>query len=270
VIRYPEKIPAGKVIRTAQCNIDFTPMALNMMGITNGLPKFHGKDTSPDFLGSEKELAGDRIVYLTNAASKWVAAVSRRYKLVLSVADDPWLFDLKNDPDELINFYENPEYKQIAEKFQAELIAQMEHYKEPALENRNLIYETGGAKAEAKLGSSEGYVVDSAGHSVKGKAGQWARAITVPPGTFEPNSSYDLEVEWESKGLEEGADFFANFIDEKNKKKNKQTETWKGAAGETGVVRKTLKTTSSNEWTLHVGVRDGGELLVKRIRIKKK
>jgi hypothetical protein len=36
------------------------------------------------------------------------------------------------------------------------------------------------------------------------------------------------------------------------------------------VVRKELKTTSSNDWTLHVGVKDGGELVVKRIRIKKK
>lgn len=272
LIRWPDHIPAGKVVRGAQSNIDFAPMALSMLGVTNGLPEFHGKDTSADYLGSEKEVVDDRTVYITHAASQWVAVVNRRYKLVLSVKDDPWLFDLEKDPDELINFYTNPEYKEIAEKMQAELVAQMQQYGERALEKGGLIYETGGAgtgQPETSLETSEGYVVDSGGHSIKGKPGQWSRAVTVPAGSFEPNSSYELEIEWESKGLEEGADFFANFIDEKNKKKNKQTETWKGAAGETGVVRKTLKTTSSKDWTLHVGVREGGELVVKRIRIKK-
>jgi uncharacterized sulfatase len=272
LIRWPDHIPAGKVVRSAQSNVDFAPMALSMMGVTNGLPDFHGKDTAADYLSKDKTVDDDRIVYITNAASKWVAAVDQRYKLVLSTMDDPWLFDLNKDPDELINFYTNPEYKEIAEKLQNELVNQMEKYGEPALEKGGLIYKTGGAgtgQPEATLETSEGYVVDSGGHSTKGKPGQWSRAVTVPAGSFEPNSSYELEIEWESKGLDDGAAFFANFLDPKSKK-NKQTETWAGTAGETGVVRKTLKTTNTTGWTLHVGVKDGGEILVKRIRIKKK
>jgi hypothetical protein len=271
LIRWPGHIPAGKVVRSAQSNVDFAPMALSMMGVTDELPEFHGRDTSGDYLGAEMDVVDDRTVYITNAASKWVAAVNRRYKLVLSTMDDPWLFDLQKDPDELINFYTHPEYRQVAEKMQAELVAQMNTYGEPALEKGGLIYETGGAgkmNPETKLASSEGYLVDSGGHSAKGKAGQWSRAVTVPAGTFEPDSSYEMEIEWESKGLDEGAAFFANFLVLKNKK-NKQTETWTGGAGETGVVRKTLKTTNTRGWTLHVGVRDGGEILVKRLRIRK-
>jgi arylsulfatase A-like enzyme len=273
VIRWPGHIPAGKVVRGAQSNIDFAPMALSMMGVTNGWPEFHGKDTSSDYLDSRKEVSDGRIVYITNANSRWTAAVNHRYKLVLSPSDDPWLFDLEKDPDELINFYTNPEYKPIAEKMQAELVAQMKTYGEPALAKQNLIYETGGAPQpvkEQKLSSSEDYVVDSGGQVAKGnKKGVWSRAVTVPAGTFEPNSSYEMEVEWESRGLDEGAAFFANFLDPKSKK-DKQIEIWTGAAGKSGVVRKTLKTTNTNGWMLHVGVRDGGEILVKRIRIKKK
>jgi uncharacterized sulfatase len=272
MIRWPGHIPAGKVVRSAQSNIDFAPMALSMMGVANDLPEFHGRDTSADYLSSKKEVVDDRVVYITNAASRWVAAVDRRYKIVLSPSDDPWLFDLEKDPDELTNFYDHPEYKEIAAKLQAELVAQMERYAEPALEKGNLIYETGGSAGQAEnsaLASSEGYVVDSGPHTVKGKPGQWARAITVPAGTFEPQMAYDLEVDWESRGLNEGADFFANFVDPKNKAK-KQTAIWKGAPGEKGTVRKTIKTTNSNGWTLHVGVRNGGELVVERIRIKKK
>lgn len=272
LIRWPGHIPAGTVTQSAQSNVDFAPMALSMMGISGGLPDFHGKDTSGVYLGTDPEAADDRVVYITNAASKWVAAVDQRYKLVLSTMDDPWLFDLKKDPDELINFYTNPEYKSIAEKMQAELIAQMKQYGEPALEKGGLMYETGGAggqNTEAGLPSSAGYVVDSGGYKVKGKSGTWSRAVTVPPSTFESDCAYEMELEWESKGLDEGAAFFANFLDPKNKKA-KQTEQWTGAAGETGIIRKTIRTTNSKGWTLHIGVRDGGELLVKRLRIKKK
>ncbi|VGO16441.1 Choline-sulfatase [Pontiella desulfatans] len=272
LIRWPGHIPSGKVVRSAQSNIDFAPMALSMTGVKTGWPDFHGRDTSGDYLSPEKDVGDDRVVYITNAGSRWVAAVNRRYKLVLSPSDDPWLFDLKKDPDELINFYTHPEYKEIAEKMQAELMAQMERYAEPALANGNLIYETGGSAPQQEnkaLSSSEGYVVDSGPHAVKGEPGQWARAITVPGGTFEANTAYELAVEWESKGLDAGAAFFANFLDPKNKKA-KQTETWTAVVGETGTLKAVLKTSGSKGWTLHVGVRDGGELLVKRIKIKKK
>lgn len=271
VIRYPGKIQPGKVIDTAYVNADFAPTILALMGAKGPFPAFHGSDVSVDFLGPEKRVSSDRIVYFTNAGSRWVAAVNHRYKLVLSPNDDPWLFDLKKDPDEIANFYNNPEYKELAAKFEAELVAQMKTYNEPALKKEKLVYETGGAgsnQAEPALASSQDYVVDTGGQSARGRIGQWSRAITVPSTTFEPNSIYALEVEWESKGLDEGAEFFANFIDPKNKKA-KQTEFWKGAAGETGVVRKTLKTTNTTGWTLYVGVRDGGEIVIKHLRIKR-
>ncbi|WP_372806486.1 sulfatase [Pontiella sp.] len=273
VIRHPGRIPAGKVVRTAQVNVDFAPMALGLMGIRDGVPAFHGKDTSADYRSPDKEVAGDRIVYLTNAPSRWVAAVTQRYKLVLSPSDDPWLFDLEKDPDELVNFYARPEYRAVAKKMQAELIAQMQRYEEPALEKVNLKYGSRDEAAEKAAPSPQaraGYVIDSGMHSVKGTPGRWSRAVTVPAGSFEPNSTYDMVLEWESKGLDDGAEIFANFIAGKKDKDHRRLETWKGAAGDTGVVRKELKTTNSGEWLLHVGVKDGGELLVKRIQIKKK
>lgn len=274
LIRWPGHIPAGKVLRGAQSNVDFAPMVLSMMDIKSGLPEFHGEDTSGDFLSSDTEVSNDRTIYITNANGRWVAAVSSRYKLVLSTSDDPWLFDLQKDPDELTNFYNNPEYKPVAEKMQSELMAQMKRYSEPALEAGNLICGTG-EKAPVPvspvLEASEGYVVDTGGQSVKGsKPGQWSRALTVPAGTFEPNSTYEMELEWESKGLDSDASFFANFIAGKKDRANRQVELWPGDAGKFGVIKKTLTTTDSRDWVLHVGVRGRGELVIKRIRIKKK
>jgi hypothetical protein len=43
----------------------------------------------------------------------WLAAVTKRYKVVYSPKDGPWLFDLQDDPDELMNYYQNPAYKDV-------------------------------------------------------------------------------------------------------------------------------------------------------------
>lgn len=270
VIRYPGRIRPGKFVDTAYTTADFAPTILGLMGFGGQLAGCHGLDDSAAFLGGEPVVRDDRIVYITNAGGRWTAAANHRYKLVLSPVDDPWLFDLERDPDELVNFFNDPEYQPVAERFKAELVAQMARYGEPALKAGNLAQETGGGKPAPALASSPGYLVDSGNHSVKGKAGDWNRAFTVPAGSFEPDSAYEMELEWESQGLADDTDFFANFIGPAKDRKLRQLETWKGAAGETGTVRKVFKTDGSNQWVLHVGVKGEGHLVVKRIRIKKK
>ena len=140
VIRWPEKIAPGKVVNTAYTTVDFGPTILGIMGIEEEIPNAHGLNAAAAFLSDEKVVDDDRIVYMTTSASQTVMAVNRRYKLVLSQADEPWLFDLHMDPDELVNVYSNPEYKEVAEKIKAELIAQMARYNEPALRKGRLIY----------------------------------------------------------------------------------------------------------------------------------
>ncbi len=132
IIRFPGKIPEGKVIRKAYTNVDFTPNILGLMGVPQ-IKGTQGLDDSKTFLSKGKEVLDDRIVYFTKAGGSWVSVVNNRYKLVVSQEDKPWLFDLKRDPDELINFYQDPEYKSIGEKFQKELKKQMELYNEGKL-----------------------------------------------------------------------------------------------------------------------------------------
>ncbi len=133
VIRYPNKIKSGKVINTAYTNVDFTPTILSIMGIKSNV-KFHGLDTSKDFLSSEKKITDEsRITYFAKTGGWWVAAVTNRYKLVLDKKEKPYLFDLEKDPNELINFYNDKNYKEIAEKMQKELFVMMNKFKEPGL-----------------------------------------------------------------------------------------------------------------------------------------
>ena len=141
VLRYPAKVPAGKVIHTAYTTVDFFPTLMGLMGIRKGLPDFHGLDASGDFTSSEKELSDDRIVYVRHSAGAWVAAFDRRYKLVLSEADKPWLFDLEKDPDELRNFFGREGYDEVAKRLKKELFDQMKEFKEPAFAEGKLRHE---------------------------------------------------------------------------------------------------------------------------------
>lgn len=136
MLRYPNQVQAGTSIEKAYTMADFTPTILGLMDIDHSENLYHGIDASKDF-SSKKTTSDDRVVYLTNAAGRWVAAVNNRYKLVLSPQDKPWLFDLEKDPNELINCYNKSEYKDIAKELMDELFAQMELYKEP-LNNKKL------------------------------------------------------------------------------------------------------------------------------------
>lgn len=138
-LRYPNQVIAGKSIKKAYTMADFAPTILGLMNIDHSANKFHGIDASKDFSSAKKSIKDDkRIVYLTNAAGRWVAAVSNRYKLVLSPSDKPWLFDLEKDPNELVNEYNNPAFKDIADKLTMELFAQMKAYKEPLAKSKLL------------------------------------------------------------------------------------------------------------------------------------
>ena len=135
VIRYPKKIPPGKIINTAYTNVDFTPTILSLMDIKTDA-KFHGLDTSKDFTNDEKVVNSDRITYYAKSGGWWVTAVNDRYKLVIDKNERPYLFDLETDPDELTNFYNDKAYADIAKMMQTELFKQLKKYDEPGLKDK--------------------------------------------------------------------------------------------------------------------------------------
>jgi uncharacterized sulfatase len=141
LLRYPARVPAGKVIHTAYTTVDFFPTLMGLMEIEDNLPKFHGLDASIAFTNKKKEIARDRIVYVRHSGGAWVAAFDRRYKLVISSLDQPWLYDLEKDPDELVNYFGREGYDEHFIRLRDELIAQMKKFKEPAFTSKKLRYE---------------------------------------------------------------------------------------------------------------------------------
>ena len=141
ILRYPARVPAGKVIHTAYTTVDFFPTLMGLMEIKDGLPAMHGLNASIAYTNKKKEISKDRIVYVRQSGGGWVAAFDRRYKLVISSSDRPWLFDLEKDPDELVNFYGRDEYKDEFTRLESELKRQMQKFNEPALKEKKLRYQ---------------------------------------------------------------------------------------------------------------------------------
>ncbi|MGA9651459.1 sulfatase-like hydrolase/transferase [Pedobacter sp.] len=134
LIRYPNKIKAAKIIKKTYTTADFAPTILGIMN-AGKIAGVEGINDASSFLNNESEIESDRIIYMTDSPfNEWTAATDGRYKLVLSCKEFPWLFDLQKDPSELINYYSDPAYQEIAQKFQKELLRQMTLYKEPALD----------------------------------------------------------------------------------------------------------------------------------------
>ena len=113
IVRYPAKERQGKIIKTSYSSIDFAPSILSLMDAVDEEIQFDGVDFSDELLSEDMVTNGDHIsfTFLTGDRPAWAAAIMKQYKLVVSSVDIPYLFDLKEDPYEIINFFDSPTHK---------------------------------------------------------------------------------------------------------------------------------------------------------------
>ena len=121
IIRYPGKIEKSKVVKTAYSSPDFAPTILSLMGIDYSGASFQGIDGSEELLSDEIETNREQIRFSYSKKGKWIAAIDRQYKLILSKSDPPVLFDLEADPDELINYHDEVDYESIVQNLKSAL-----------------------------------------------------------------------------------------------------------------------------------------------------
>ena len=138
LIRYPETLKAS-VYNEPVGTVDITPTLLGLIGSRPQI-EFSGRDLSNHFQHSPQGKK-EEMVFLRNSGTQavWVAAVDSRYKLVLSVSDRPWLFDQKEDPDELLNFYQRPNTQAVTKKLALGLVEYAEKTGDPFLENPKIL-----------------------------------------------------------------------------------------------------------------------------------
>lgn len=136
LVYYPKKVKPNSVIKQALSSVDFVPTLMTMFEISTEV-KFHGRDFS-SLLGHDADATADKwkdIAFTRGTGGKygWLMAVTDRYKLVVSSNDQPWLFDLERDPDELINMIDNSAYREITRDLAGELEQYCKKFKDPRL-----------------------------------------------------------------------------------------------------------------------------------------
>ncbi len=133
VVRAPELVGTGKLVHEAMATVDFMPTILNMLNVA-GPTDMQGRNTA-SLLGPGKSNEAElSIAYLRQAGKGdkgWLAAVTDRYKLVVSASDQPYLFDLELDPDELINYYSSAEHQPIRDLLTQRLKVYADEFQDP-------------------------------------------------------------------------------------------------------------------------------------------
>ena len=132
VIFYPAKIKAGTIVREALGTVDFLPTIINIMGFKTA-GREEGRDASPLFTKGKAPDGWKDVTFVRGTGgpeANWLGAFTGRYKFIVSPRDNPWLIDMEKDPDELKNFFLDPEYRSIVRDLGAELIAYGRKFKD--------------------------------------------------------------------------------------------------------------------------------------------
>lgn len=95
IIRYPGRIRAGKIIKSAASSVDFMPTIMRVLNARKSKTRHYieslpGIDISRELLNNNTIISNNQIRYITDSKNpKFAAAVNQRYKLVLSQLSPP-------------------------------------------------------------------------------------------------------------------------------------------------------------------------------------
>ena len=126
LITCPGKIKPGTVVNEALSCVDFLPTVMNLLEVE--VPHaVDGRDATALFTGRGGDWEDIAFVRSTPQAP-WLSVITRQYKLVYSTKDQPWLIDLKNDPNELTNLFGQEKHKEMVRRLTKKLRAYGEQY----------------------------------------------------------------------------------------------------------------------------------------------
>ncbi len=119
--------------------VDFAPTILSFMGLGDK-PEMDGTDFSELILNPENliDVQDFTVIRSSPKNEKWIAAVSERYKLVLSENDPPWLLDLEMNPDETVNYIDEAPNKGVVSKLANQLKDYAEKHDDYYLRNSKM------------------------------------------------------------------------------------------------------------------------------------
>lgn len=138
IVRQKGKIEAGAVNTNPVSHIDITPTVLDHMGIP--IPKLlEGKSMQEELYGGKA--TNDEVFIEFNryeidhdgfgGFQPLRATYDGRYKLCINLMCQDELYDMQNDPHEMENLIENPDYKEIRDKLHDKVLDWMNDTRDP-------------------------------------------------------------------------------------------------------------------------------------------
>lgn len=135
LLYFPRQVKPGTVIPQALSCVDFLPTALDLMKV-DYQQGVDGRNAAALFRGEDHSDWHD-VAFLRGTQS-WLCVLNDRYKLVYSKQDQPWLFDLQADPDELTNHFGRPGYEDITRDLTRQLLNYCQTYDDPYMQDDNI------------------------------------------------------------------------------------------------------------------------------------
>jgi arylsulfatase A-like enzyme len=134
VLYAPGAVQPGTVVRPALGGVDFKPTILALLGVAS--TNDEGRDFSPLLRGRDapwRDAPWQDVSFLRIGGDNagWLAACTQRHKLIVSPVDDPSLFDVERDPDELTNLWRRPEARETVRTLGRELRRYVTQHKDP-------------------------------------------------------------------------------------------------------------------------------------------
>lgn len=122
------------VVNEALSCIDFLPTSMSLLGMKVPHP-IDGRDASPLLRGVHDGWDDIAIIRSTSGRTSWLSVVNADFKLVFSSVEEPWLIDLKNDPQELSNQFPNTDHAKLVRTMTQKLQAYARVHNDPYLRN---------------------------------------------------------------------------------------------------------------------------------------
>jgi len=135
----PGQIKPGTVVTEALSNIDFLPTVMSLLSVSHDLT-VDGRDAS-GLLTGRRPVDWKDITIVRGAGrsgetgNPWLSAITARFKLVFSASEEPWLIDLKNDPNELTNLFGQSEHRDTVRWMTSELRSYGTTHRDPYVQN---------------------------------------------------------------------------------------------------------------------------------------
>lgn len=133
LMRWPGKIRPGIISETLIQNIDIAPTFLDLAGVE--VPNWMQGLSLKPVMENQSLLSRNTLyyhfyeVYADHSVLPHLGVRNDQYKLVYFYTVDEWeLYDLKNDPDELKNVYNNSNYANVVKLMRVELEKARSHY----------------------------------------------------------------------------------------------------------------------------------------------